>query len=208
MNPIHQVKNKWTKASVASVLCGLAASAVLTFPATAEVLNDPTVDQLVGALQVREDAPTAKAFRRTLPPDSKNLCPEGQTVSTGNSKNIVIVAYQFQPSARVDLPLQFGNDSDALQASDRRTLDNLAQAMNSPELQVARFALAGHTSTTGSQARNDELSCARSLAIRRYLVQRGVASERLTAYGFGPSRNLPGIAGEDALNRRVEINRE
>ena len=51
-----------------------------------------------------------------------------------------------------------------------------------------------------------ELSCARAIAVRRYLVGKGVAEARLTAYGFGSVRPL---AGEDsavaAANRRVEV---
>jgi outer membrane protein OmpA-like peptidoglycan-associated protein len=177
-------------------------------PVSAQVLNNPTVDQLIGALAVSDGAQSAKAFRRTLPPDSNNLCPEGQVVSAGSGKNIVVVPYHLRPSARVDIPMLFGDDSDALNEADRKTLDNIAQAMKSLELQDARFALAGHTSTTGARARNLELSCARSLAVRRYLVEKGVSADRLTAYGFGFDKPLPGRPGEDASNRRVEINRE
>lgn len=203
-----QKSKRKNHASSAAVLSCLALSWLVALPVRAEVLTDPSVDQLIGALQINESAPTAKAFRRTLPPDSNNRCPEGQSAVEGASKNIVIVAYNFQPSARVDLPLQFGNDSDALDASDVRKLDKVAQAMASPQLQGARFALAGHTSSTGTQARNLELSCARSLAVRRFLVQRGVAADRITAYGFGFAKPLPGKDDTDAINRRVEINRE
>jgi outer membrane protein OmpA-like peptidoglycan-associated protein len=176
---------------------------------SAQVLVAPTVEQLIGALASGDAAQHAKAFRRTLPPDSNNLCPEGQVAAAGGSgKNIVVVPYHVRPSARADIPLQFGNDSDALKDSDKRTLDNLAQAMKSADLLPARFALAGHTSTTGARERNLELSCARALVVRRYLIDRGVSPDRLTAYGFGLDKPLPGVAGEDAMNRRVEINRE
>jgi len=177
-------------------------------PVSAQVMSNPTVEQVISALALADGENVAKAFRRTLPPDSNNLCPEGQTASGGLGKNIVIVPYHMRPSARVDIPLQFGDDSDALKDSDKKTLDNVAQAMKSAELQDARFALAGHTSTTGTKARNLELSCARSLAVRRYLVERGVSADRLTAYGFGFDKPLPDKTGEDAMNRRVEINRE
>lgn len=190
----------------------LLASSLLTClaaaPVSAQVMNNPSVEQLIGALAVADGAQSSKGFRRTLPPDSSNLCPEGQAAETGTGKNIVIVPYHLRPSARVDIPLQFGDDSDALKESDKKTLDNIAQAMKSSELQDARFALAGHASTTGARARNLELSCARSLAVRRYLGEHGVSPDRLTAYGFGFEKPLPGRPGEDATNRRVEINRE
>jgi outer membrane protein OmpA-like peptidoglycan-associated protein len=191
-----------------AALVGAMFGAVIATSAVAQVLADPSVDQLVHALQIVDAAGSTKAFRRTLPPNSNNLCPEGQESTPGNTRNIVVVPYHMQPSARVDLPMQFANDSDALDSSDRRTLNNLATAMNTPQLQSARFALAGHTSATGPADRNLELSCARSLMVRRYLVGRGVDAQRLTAYGFGFSKPLQGRSPEDALNRRVEINRE
>ena len=204
--PIH-IKHKPPYFSVAAIACGSLLGLVSTF-LSAQVLTDPTVEQLVGALQSADDGLSVKSFRRTLPPDSNNLCPEVTTTSAGSSRNIEIVPYHLQPSARVDLPLQFANDSDALDPSDRRVLDKVAQAMKTTQLKGARFALAGHTSTTGAHARNLELSCARSLTVRRYLLQRGVSADRLTAYGFGFSRTLPGRDSADAQNRRVAINRE
>lgn len=190
-----------------SALVACAASALFQ-PAHAQVMHNPSVEQLISALDTATIEPVSKAFRRTLPPDANNLCPEGQTDSGGTGKNVVIVPYHMQPSARVDIPLQFAKTSDQLDASDKRVLDNLAQAMNSPQLQGAGFALAGHASATGPDALNNELSCSRALAVRRYLIQRGIPVERLTAYGFGSSRLLPGRAGNDATHQRVEVNRE
>lgn len=179
---------------------------VMVAPVSAQVLESPSVEQLIGALTVPEQF--TKSFRRTVPPDANNLCAGEQASTSGLGKNIVVVPYHPNPSARVDIPLQFGNTSDALDATDKRTLDKVAQAMKSSELQTARFALAGHTSSTGTRELNLELSCARALAVRRYLVSRGVEPERLSAYGFGPDKFLPGRPGEDAANRRVEINRQ
>ncbi|MGH7527989.1 MAG: OmpA family protein, partial [Gemmatimonadales bacterium] len=62
---------------------------------------------------------------------------------------------------------------------------------------------------TGSASVNKRLSRARADAVRQYLIDRGVAAERLTAAGFGPSRPVASnkTAEGRAQNRRVELTR-
>jgi outer membrane protein OmpA-like peptidoglycan-associated protein len=56
----------------------------------------------------------------------------------------------------------------------------------SPEIQ--KLWIEGHTDLSGGEAYNQKLSEARASAVREALVRRGVAPERLVAYGFGESR--------------------
>ena len=65
----------------------------------------------------------------------------------------------------------------------------------------------GHTDSQGSASSNQDLSQRRAEAVRDYLVSRGIAGDRLTAQGFGPSRPIAdnGTAEGRANNRRVEI---
>jgi len=69
------------------------------------------------------------------------------------------------------------------------------------------FVVEGHTDNQGTDAINSELSTKRANAVRDYLVVRGVASEAITAQGFGSTR--PGGDNKNpegrAMNRRVEI---
>jgi outer membrane protein OmpA-like peptidoglycan-associated protein len=170
-------------------------------------LRNPSVQELKAALS----APPAgggltRGFARTQPPTQDGLCTQNTPSaarSTG-TRNLEVVAYAPQ-AAHVDLAVTFGNDSDALGASSRQMLRTLAQALKSPDLATRRFIIAGHTSDTGARERNMELSCARALAVRRYLLQAGVAPERISAYGFGPDKPLlpQDPAADD--NRRVEI---
>jgi hypothetical protein len=65
----------------------------------------------------------------------------------------------------------------------------------------------GHTDSTGPRTWNDTLSQMRADAVRDYLITRGVAADRLTAKGYGPTEP---IASNDTRegrqqNRRVDF---
>jgi outer membrane protein OmpA-like peptidoglycan-associated protein len=65
----------------------------------------------------------------------------------------------------------------------------------------------GHTDSTGAATYNQTLSENRAESVRSYLVQRGVASDRLDAVGFGATRPVAdnGTPTGRAQNRRVEL---
>jgi outer membrane protein OmpA-like peptidoglycan-associated protein len=69
------------------------------------------------------------------------------------------------------------------------------------------FVVEGHTDNQGTDAINNELSTRRANAVRDYLVVRGVASEAITAQGFGSTRPVGDNKSPEgrAMNRRVEI---
>ncbi len=85
-------------------------------------------------------------------------------------------------------------------------LNDVAKALidQDPE---STMVVEGHTDSQGTAAANQELSQHRAQAVRDYLVSRGIAADRVTAQGFGPTRPI----GENnspegrANNRRVEI---
>jgi OOP family OmpA-OmpF porin len=72
-----------------------------------------------------------------------------------------------------------------------------------------KVQVSGHTDNTGSAAVNARLSKARAEAVRQYLVDKGVAADRLTARGYGPSKPIASnkTAEGRAQNRRVELTR-
>lgn len=76
-------------------------------------------------------------------------------------------------------------------------------------LQKTNYSLiiAGHTDNVGSANSNLILSQKRAEAVKTYLINKGIDTQRITAKGFG--ENMP-IAPNDteenrALNRRVEF---
>ena len=85
-------------------------------------------------------------------------------------------------------------------------LDEVAAILvDHPE--VERVQVEGHTDSNGSASRNRRLSQARAESVVAYLVDKGVAAERLVAVGFGEDRPL--VEGRTAeaheQNRRVEF---
>ena len=126
-------------------------------------------------------------------------------VGTVSTRTLEVVPYAGDTTPGVNLDVRFATASDKLTAADQQLLDTLAKALKSPELAKDRFAVAGHTDATGDDRLNQELSCARALAVRRYLGGKGIPASRLSAYGFGSTRPLEAGQQESAANRRVEI---
>ncbi len=65
----------------------------------------------------------------------------------------------------------------------------------------------GHTDSVGSDDYNQKLSERRSQSVKKYLVSKGVESQRMTAMGFGESRPIASNESEEgrSKNRRVEL---
>jgi len=105
-----------------------------------------------------------------------------------------------------ETPLTFAKESAELNETDRALIATIADTMQRcPSTQIL---VEGHTSQTGGEEFNQDLSEKRALAVEKALREEGVGADRLQARGFGES--YPRIAGDaDAdLNRRIEIQLE
>ena len=71
----------------------------------------------------------------------------------------------------------------------------------------ADFSIEGHTDSDGSNALNQTLSENRAGAVKTFLVENGIATERLTSIGFGETKPVTSnkTAKGKAQNRRVEV---
>jgi outer membrane protein OmpA-like peptidoglycan-associated protein len=100
----------------------------------------------------------------------------------------------------------FDSGKATIQDRSHALLDEVAKVLTDhPE--VKRVLIEGHTDSVGSAARNTKLSQARAESVRKYLVGRGVATDRLEAKGFGSARPVADnktVAGREE-NRRVEF---
>jgi outer membrane protein OmpA-like peptidoglycan-associated protein len=105
--------------------------------------------------------------------------------------------------------INFDFDKADLLADDKEILDRVATALNDPEWVRTRFEVAGHTSSIGTHEYNLDLSQRRADAVVAYLVSKGVASDRLTAKGYGEANPLypNDNEGRNWKNRRVELRR-
>lgn len=73
--------------------------------------------------------------------------------------------------------------------------------------QIKKVEVQGHTDNVGLPAFNLSLSDRRARSVMRFLVDNGIAAERLGAKGYGPTRPIADnkTAAGKALNRRVEF---
>ena len=65
----------------------------------------------------------------------------------------------------------------------------------------------GHTDNVGNPEANKRLSERRAYAVKKYLENKGVEQERMTANGYGDTKPVATNATKEgrALNRRVEF---
>lgn len=105
----------------------------------------------------------------------------------------------------LQLKVNFAFNSAEMTGDAREVLTKVAAALNSKALIGDRFVVAGHTDAVGSDTYNQRLSEHRSKAVRAFLNRAGVASDRLSAIGYGRSRLADPAHPTAAVNRRVEI---
>ncbi|MCC3152528.1 OmpA family protein [Hymenobacter sp. BT770] len=83
----------------------------------------------------------------------------------------------------------------------RPALDQLAAELKArPTL---RIRVVGHTDRVGEHEKNQLLSEQRAAAVKDYLVQAGVAADRISTIGYGDTRPL--FTSPNVRNRRVEV---
>lgn len=89
--------------------------------------------------------------------------------------------------------------------SARRRLDEVAEALKN--IEDRSFVIEGHTDSVGSDEDNRSLSERRALAVKDYLLSRGVDASRIRAEGKGETAPVETNATAEgrANNRRVEI---
>jgi outer membrane protein OmpA-like peptidoglycan-associated protein len=94
----------------------------------------------------------------------------------------------------------------ALLSTAQTKLNDVASALTKQD-KDSSIVVEGYTDSQGKDAMNQELSQKRAESVRTYLVSRGIASDRITAQGFGPGKPIADNTSPEgrANNRRVEI---
>ena len=114
---------------------------------------------------------------------------------------------QGQEAILLTMPsgVTFQTDSATIQSGFRSTLDEVAATLN--EYPDSRIVVSGHTDSTGSADYNQTLSQQRADAVANYLISRGVAPSRITAFGAGETQPVASNETDSgrSQNRRVEI---
>ncbi|WP_166664818.1 OmpA family protein [Pedobacter metabolipauper] len=103
------------------------------------------------------------------------------------------------------LNINFDTDKSTLLPDGQKAVDEILTLLK--DNSSLKIAIEGHTDNAGTAARNKTLSAERANTILKSLTSRGVASNRLTAAGFGAERPLVANDSDEnmARNRRVEL---
>jgi OOP family OmpA-OmpF porin len=99
----------------------------------------------------------------------------------------------------------FDFDKSALKPAAITSLDNLVGQIKSLALEV--IIATGHTDSVGTDAYNQKLSVRRADAVKKHLVSKGIAANRIQIEGKGESQPVADNKTDDgrAKNRRVQI---
>lgn len=109
-----------------------------------------------------------------------------------------------EPPPGLDMMVNFPLDSAELTGEARQSLAVFAQALQDERLRIASFVVEGHTDAIGAATYNMTLSERRAASVKSYLIELGVAQDRLTALGLG--QTAPRATDPfDPENRRVEL---
>ena len=137
-------------------------------------------------------------------PDPRDRCPNSAPGATVDAVGCQVL---FEATRRVLVlrGVTFVVGRATLTDSARDILMDVAESLVvNPDIRVE---VAGHTDNTGTRSLNRRLSQARAESVRAYLIEHGIAADRLVAQGYGPDRpvapntTVPGRA----QNRRVEL---
>lgn len=115
------------------------------------------------------------------------------------------VPKKVQKFAGVIEGIFFDVDKDTIKPASRAKLDAAAKVLK--EFPDVKVEVSGHTDSDGDHDHNVDLSLRRADAVKKYLVDKGVDTARITTRGAGPDQP---IADNDtkagkAKNRRIEF---
>ena len=137
--------------------------------------------------------------------DKYDLCPTIPGVAQNNGCPEIKKEEQEILKSAFD-HLEFETGKSIIRASSLKSLDELADVMK--KRSEFKLSLAGHTDDVGKPASNLTLSKNRTLAVKNYIVKKGIAPERIKSEWFGQTKPIaPNTTPEGRQkNRRVEMN--
>ena len=138
--------------------------------------------------------------------DDKDRCPSTPAGVTVDEEGCQVLFEEAKKTLILE-GVNFETGKSTLTPESQAILDGVAESLVANE--EIKVQVSGHTDNTGSLALNRRLSKARAEAVRLYLIEKGVAADRLTSAGFGPDRPVASnrTAEGRAQNRRVELTR-
>ena len=163
------------------------------------------------AARAQADAATRQAqheeLQRRVSDEERELAERERDQAIEAMRELGKVAKQDR-SLVLTMPAEvmFADDSATLLPTAKDKLDQLAKTLQELGTEQS-FVIEGHTDSRGSDAYNHKLSQLRAMAVRGYLIDRGVDPDRITAIGRGEDVPIASNTAPEgrANNRRVEI---
>ena len=142
-------------------------------------------------------------------PDHRDECPEEQAPTMANklrSSGCPAIVYIADNALIVTEKIEFSSGKATIRRASHGLLDKIGAVMTR-YAGIKKIQVKGYTDSDGDDAMNLELSQARVDAVVAYLVDAGIAAERLEAKGYGEANPIGDNATADgkAMNRRVEF---
>ncbi len=184
---------------VSLVLAGCAA------PKTGSVVLLPERDGRATAVTVQQGGKEALLSQPYAAAHLTANGPQSYASSAQEVQGYFAAALAALPAAPMQFTLYFVEGKDELTEESRRLVDNVfAEIARRP---VPDVVVIGHTDRVGSDAFNDTLSRQRAEVVRKALLARSIAPEKVLAIGRGKREPIvptaDGVA--EPRNRRVEI---
>lgn len=101
--------------------------------------------------------------------------------------------------------INFQVDSDVITPDSFAVLDDAVKVMS--DYKQLRLLIEGHTSAEGAYDHNKDLSRRRAESVKKYMVDKGIAADRLETKGFGPDHPVApnDVERNRKKNRRIEF---
>ncbi|WP_178377082.1 OmpA family protein [Chryseolinea serpens] len=161
------------------------------------------IDSLLGTYDLRVPLKEAYVLSATAPgfyPIAETIDVTNETNEVTLSRDLWVVPIEVGQSVRLNT-ISFDPDKSELKEKSFAELDRLAALLESDK--AIRIEVGDHSDKAGK----GKLSSARAKAVAEYLVQKGIAKERIVSKGYGGSKPLASAKTEEgkAKNQRVEF---
>lgn len=137
-------------------------------------------------------------------PDNADKCPTvaGTVANSGCPEVSVEVKKRLAFAATA---IQFETGKATIKKTSNKILDEIVKILN--DYPDYNMSIEGHSDNVGNAAKNMQLSKDRANSVKNYFVAKGIATERLSADGFGDTKPVASnkTAAGRAKNRRVAM---
>lgn len=137
-------------------------------------------------------------------PDKDDACP--LTPGIDSLKGCAPIEQKIIESVKLTASnIYFETAKDELKKSSFAGLDNLIDILKKDTTLI--ITISGHTDNVGLPENNQILSEKRALAVKKYLIQKGIEESRIQHIGYGDTKPIAdnNTAAGKSKNRRVEI---